>query len=182
VVRFVLVALVLAGCGASRVQPVAASAIDAGVDAVVDPDDADGASHAAVAARLAALAQFRLPWSTKLDALDPAGLADLYDYERATLGTTAVEADCEGGRHARVGGSGATREERLEDLRIVAGACSIAVGDLLACELAVRERPCVWRGDGLPECASLHACDELVRAKAMVYVSVCARTNCGGDR
>ena len=135
----------------------------------------------AVEQRLAAQLAFALPWGTALRSLSDAQLVDWANYEVQEISPEPVERDCGDGRHARVAVR-TSPADRIQTLRRTGARCDVTIGELAACELAVRERPCAYAGIGLPECLALDACDEVVRMDEIQIIVTCERMNGCGDR
>ncbi|MFO0682826.1 MAG: hypothetical protein U0234_12270 [Sandaracinus sp.] len=119
-----------------------------------------------VETRLASLPAFERPWWTGIADLNDAELVALFAYERTHVHPSEVSASCPGGRRARVGNADGTAAERVDVLRAFGRRCFLPIGAIVACELAVREHPCVDAGVGLRECMAVDACHDRIRAEA----------------
>ena len=128
----------------------------------------------AVQDRLARLPAFDRAWWTGIADLSDDELAALFAYERVHVHPTEVTATCAAGRRARVGSADRTAAERVADLRAFGRRCYLPIGAVVACELAVRDQPCIDGGVGLPECVAVEACHERIRAAAEQDIWVAA--------
>lgn len=116
--------------------------------------------NAAVRARLAALPPPPIPWSTRLSELTLEQATAMCPYSDANVGTTPVEAACPDGSNVTVGGAPCDPGRAASMSQQVGTSCTLNMGELIACQLALRARPCDGGllGGNLAECETFAGC------------------------
>jgi hypothetical protein len=153
----IALALTLAACASST-------------PALAAHDDPFHALHAPAGAVDARLARFRAPalaWSTPLGALTATDVRALCSFEQTSVSPHAVRVACPSGQTVTVGATGGFCDgDALEDAHVIGDRCAMTVGELVACELALREDPCAIGRASLPECTTFDACRAQLAAEA----------------
>jgi hypothetical protein len=112
-----------------------------------------------VEARLAPLPSPTPSWTTPLASLTAADVASLCRFEQRAVSPRAVREHCPNGRTVTVGANGGFCDgDALSDALVIGAHCPMTVGDLVACELALRDDPCAIGRAALPECEAFDAC------------------------
>ena len=140
-------ALVLAACGGAA-------------PAAEEPARAE---PGAVAARLAAMPEPPVAWSTRVAALTEADFGEICPYLASGVGLTSDAVTCPDG--ARVEPYTYQCEPASSASRARSLPCAITFGEIVACYVAIREHPCDHAplGEGLAECDALNDCGIEVR-------------------
>ena len=124
------------------------------------------ALHSAPRATLPPIA---VSWSTPLGDLTRSDVATLCRFEQTSVSPAAVRERCDDGRTVTVGASGGFCDhDALTNAQVIGGRCALSVGDLVGCELALRENPCAMGASALPECAAFDACTAQIAASAAI--------------
>jgi hypothetical protein len=116
--------------------------------------------NAAVRARLAVLPAPPIPWSTRLYELTLDQATALCPYSDANVGTEPIEASCPDGSTVTIGGTACDPARAAAMAQQVSSSCPLNLGEYIACQIAIRDRPCDGGllGGNLVECETFAAC------------------------
>ena len=114
----------------------------------------------AVRARLASLPAAPVPLETRVLALDAAQASAMCEYiDTLHAGHPVVQARCADGSPVLVD-SRCNAANLASAAELLGASCALAVGEYVACELAVRDDPCTvdFMHARAPECEAVNAC------------------------